>query len=207
MRFFNEVYRSDPPWEIGGPQPEFVRRCDADEIRGRVLDVGCGTGENAAYFAARGHPTVGVDFAPRAIERARGKFGDRGLPLTFQVANALELSSLGATFDTVTDCGLFHTLLDKHRPTYSASVRSVLRPRGIFWLLCFRDDEPTDWGGPRRITERELRETFAVGWKIRTIERTRFDVTLPNVEGRAWIVGFEPTPIRADPASRPRPDT
>jgi len=40
-----DLYTTPPPWDIGRPQPAFVALAEAGAIRGRVLDVGCGTGE------------------------------------------------------------------------------------------------------------------------------------------------------------------
>ena len=191
MHFFDRAYEGDPPWEIGQPQPEFARRCDSGAISGRVLDVGCGTGENAIYFASHGCPTVGVDFAPRAIRRASAKIARRDLRLTFRVANALDLDLGSEKFDAVTDCGLFHTLEDRDRPSYAASVRSVLRPGGRLLVLCFSEDEPADWGGPRRVSAAELRATFDRGWAVRSIEPARFRTRIEGVEGRAWMGTFQ----------------
>jgi cyclopropane fatty-acyl-phospholipid synthase-like methyltransferase len=190
MQFFNQEYLGLPLWEIGRPQPAFVRLEEEGRIVGRVLDVGCGTGENALFFAERGHDTWGVDFAANAIRRARAKASARGVSVTFREANALELAELGEEFDTVTDCGLFHTLLDHHRPMYAASLGSVLRPGGRLLLLCFSEDEPTDWGGPRRVSREELERSFRQGWKLAWVRRDRFQVRLPHVEGRAWLASF-----------------
>jgi len=44
----------------------------------------------------------------------------------------------------------------------------VLRPAGITYLMCFSDRQPGDFG-PRRVSQRELRETFAAGWTIESI--------------------------------------
>jgi len=191
MQFFDRAYEGSPPWDIGRPQPEFVRLCEEGQIVGRVLDVGCGTGEISLYFASLGHPTWGVDFAPNAIRQAEVKAAGRNLPLTFLVASALDLAELGERFDTVTDCGLFHTFLDDHRPVYAASIRSALRPGGRFFVLCFTEDEPTDWGGPRRVSREEIRATFTDGWKFRWIRRARFETRIPGVAGRAWLTALE----------------
>jgi len=193
MHFFDQVYLGSPPWEIGRPQPEFVRLESDGEIVGRVLDVGCGTGENALYFAAAGHPTWGIDFSPNAVQRAQAKSEERHVPVEFRVASALDLEKLGERFDTLTDCGLFHTLLDPHRPVYSKSLRAALNPGGRFFVLCFSDDEPTDWGGPRRVSQEELRAAFMDGWEVRFIRRARFETTFPGVEGKAWLAAIRRT--------------
>ncbi|MGH3169735.1 MAG: methyltransferase domain-containing protein, partial [Trebonia sp.] len=68
---FDAAYRGTPPWEIGHPQPAFAELAKAGALRGRVLDVGCGTGEHALLAAERGLDVTGVDMAARAIEQAR----------------------------------------------------------------------------------------------------------------------------------------
>src|SRR3981081_543135 len=70
-------YASRPPWDIGRPQPAFVTLLEGGAIRGRVLDVGCGTGEHALMAAGLGLAATGVDGAPTAIERAPRKAKDR----------------------------------------------------------------------------------------------------------------------------------
>ena len=108
-----------------GRQPAFVGLEEAGLIRGSVLDAGCGTGENALYLASRGHEVWGLDFIPVAIEGAKAK--ERGLGVDFQVGDALKLDQLGRTFDTVIDCGLFHTFADEERPLYVSGLLMVLR--------------------------------------------------------------------------------
>jgi len=187
MHFFDEVYQGTPPWDNGRPQPEFVQLEAEGRIVGRVLDVGCGTGENALFFAGRGHETWGIDFAPTAIRRAREKARERALPVRFEVASALELAELHERFDTITDSGLFHTFDDASRTRYADSLCAALRPGGQVYLACFSEQEPTDWGGPRRVTQAEIRETFGPPWEVRSIRAARFATRFPSVEGRAWL--------------------
>ena len=86
---FEKAYAGKAPWDIGKPQQPFVEV--ADRVTGPVLDAGCGTGDNALFFAARGHRVTGIDFLEEAIRRARGKAAERGLEVEFLVKDALTL--------------------------------------------------------------------------------------------------------------------
>ena len=139
-----------PPWDIGRPQPAFVRLADSGLLSGRVLDAGCGTGEHALLAAARGATAMGVDLSALAIEKARGKATERGLTARFEVADALHLERLGESFDTVIDSGLFHVFDDADRARYVTSLAAVIEPGGRYYLMCFSDRQPGEWGPRRR---------------------------------------------------------
>ena len=125
---FDALYAGTPPWETGRPQPAFVALAEAGAVRGRVLDVGCGTGEHALLAASLGLEATGIDIAAAAIERAREKAEQRGLMARFLVGNVLELAELGQRFDTVLDSGLFHVLEDGGRPAFVDGLRAVIPP-------------------------------------------------------------------------------
>lgn len=186
MGFFEEAYRGSPPWEIGRAQPAFVALEESGEIAGDVLDVGCGTGENALFLASRGHEVWGVDSAPGAIEIARRKARDRGLSATFLVQDALHLQELGRTFETVIDSGLFHALADAERPRFVRGVAEVLRPGGTYFMLAFSELEPGGYG-PRRITKEEIRAAFSDGWRINEIRAAAFAGRSRPEGSRAWL--------------------
>jgi SAM-dependent methyltransferase len=186
---FEEMYAGTPPWDIGRPQPAFLALADAGLLSGKVLDVGCGTGEHALLAATRGLEATGVDLAGRAIAGAQEKGAARGLPVRFLVWDALELPGLGEEFDTVLDCGLFHIFEDADRPRFVASVQGVLRPGGRYFMLCFSDRQPGDWG-PRRVTEAEIRANFVGGWRIDLLEPATIDVTIDPTGAQAWLAGM-----------------
>ncbi len=171
---FEQMYGDQAPWDIGRPQPAIVRLAEAGKIRGAVLDVGCGTGDNVLYLATQGHECWGLDFVPVAIERAKAKATQREIDAHFRVGDALELNKLGRQFDMVIDCGLFHTFTDDERPVFVQRLGEVLRSGGMLYILCFSDEEPGT-EGPRRITQQEIRDAFQNGWKVTQIEPTRFE--------------------------------
>lgn len=187
---FDALYQSEtPPWDIGRPQPAFVRLVDAGELRGRVLDVGCGTGEHALMAAAEGLEAIGVDAAPTAIGRARQKAAQRSLDARFDVWDALDLPALGEHFDTVLDCGLFHVFDDDQRVRFVASLSAVVVPGGRYFMLCFSDRQPGEWG-PRRVRQDELRHCFADGWRVDAIEESVLEITLSPDGAQAWLASF-----------------
>ncbi len=184
--FFDAAYEGTPPWDIGRPQPEFVRLADSGMIRGRVLDVGCGTGENALSLAARGHEVWGVDGAARAIAKAQGKARKRGLGATFLVQDARHLGKLATTFYAVIDSGLFHVFSDQERPVFVRGLATVLREGGTYHMMCFSEREPGEWG-PRRVTQREIRRAFRHGWRIESIRPAMFEANVEGGGAHAWL--------------------
>jgi cyclopropane fatty-acyl-phospholipid synthase-like methyltransferase len=194
MNSFNSAYTGTPPWDIGRPQIEFVHLVKANEIQGSVLDVGCGTGEHSLYLAELDHEVWGVDSAPAAINKAMAKAQGRGLEVNYLLHDAIQLKSLGRTFDTVIDCGLFHTFSDEERPIFAKNLSTVLRPGGTYYMLCFSEHE-TGPGGPRRVSQAEIRDTFQEGWKINCIRDARFESNIHADGARAWLssITYQPT--------------
>lgn len=178
-----------PPWDLGAPQPAFVRLAADGLLTGQVLDAGCGTGEQTLLAASSGADALGVDVSPLAIEQARGKAATRGIKARFEVADALSLSDLGLDFDTIIDSGLFHVFDDDNRARYVSSLASVLRPGGRLYLMCFSERQPGAFG-PRRVTQDELRAAFGDGWTIVAIQADEFALNpgvFPATTAQAWL--------------------
>jgi SAM-dependent methyltransferase len=188
---FEKAYAGQPPWDIGRPQPAFT--AIADKINGSVLDAGCGSGEHALYFAARGQKATGIDFLEEPIRRARQKADERGIKANFLVMDALCLRDLPETFDSIVDSGLFHVFSDEARRRYVTGLASIMKAGGRLFLLCFSDEEPGTQG-PRRISQLELREAFARNWTIESLQPSRFvvvenipDITFSPGGPKAWF--------------------
>ncbi len=185
------------PWDIGRPQPAIVRLASKGGFAGAVLDAGCGTGEHALLIASLGLPVLGVDVAETALATAREKAArmkaaqkktNDGGVVEFATADALHMERLGRRFDTVLDCGLFHTFDDDERPRYVASLASVTERDGTVYVLCFSDDGPDT--GPHPVSQETLRAAFSPGsgWNLLALEPDRIHTRFHRDGAPAWFV-------------------
>ena len=188
MISWEDAYKTEPPWDIGRPQPEIVGLVRAGELNeSETLDVGCGTGENALFLAENGFSVVGVDLSTRAIATAKAKAAKRKVKVDFQVGNALASDFKNGQFDNAVDSGLFHTFNDDERISFAWEIARVLAIGGKYFMLCFSDKEPTSWGGPRRITKQEIEATFSPLFNINYVRDAYFATRLHNDGGRAYL--------------------
>ena len=192
-RPWDDSYQDGPaPWDVGRPQPAIVRLADQGAFAGPVLDAGCGTGENALEIAAAGVRVLGIDVAETAVSIAREKARARRLEAEFVVADAFQLARLDRMFETVLDCGLFHTFDSDERTDYVESLASVTASGGHLVLLCFSDAEPGTWG-PHRVSQEELKGAFsrARGWNVLSISPDRIVTSFDADGALAWLARIE----------------
>ena len=169
---FQDAYAGQAAWDIGRPQSAIA---SANLVKSPLLDSGCGTGDTALFFAAKGHQVTGIDFVKEAIRRAKLKAKERNLSAQFLIKDALTLDQWDQKFNSIIDSGLFHVFSDDDRRRYVAGLAHILNPAGHLLLLCFSNEEPAG-NGPRRISRDELHNAFSTGWKIESIQPTRFEI-------------------------------
>jgi SAM-dependent methyltransferase len=95
----------------------------------RVLDLGCGTGEDALFLAGQGVSVHAVDVAPRMLERARAKAAERGLRedcVRFEQRAAEEVAGAGYGFDGAYSG--FGALNCVDLPAVAVGLAAALRP-------------------------------------------------------------------------------
>ena len=189
---FAEMYAEGiPPWQIDRPQPEVIRLIEHGKFESPVLDLGCGTGDNAIELARHGFVVKGLDAVTEALERARKKTEQAGLkqPPEFILADALRLSESGLKASTVLDCALFHTFSDEERKDYIRGLEAVLSPGGRLHILSFSELE-TRQPGPRRLSLSEITEGFGRGWRLEDLVRCRYWDRVRPDGAHAWRVSF-----------------
>ena len=81
------------------------------DVRGkRVLDFGCGAGENTVLLALRGADTVAIDLSPELIELAEKRCGLHGTKAELRVPTCHETGLPDHSFDVVFGIGILHHL-------------------------------------------------------------------------------------------------
>jgi SAM-dependent methyltransferase len=163
---FTKIYaETNPPWDIGRPQPPFI--AVEDQIKGPLLDSGCGTGGTSVYFAARGLAVTGIDFVKQAVELAKARAAAKRVAVDFQVKDAMTLVTWDRTFASVIDSGLYHIYERVDRQHYAAGLRHVLQPGGKLFLFAFADGPQAPGGG---LTRQDIARDFADGWQIESLD-------------------------------------
>lgn len=182
-----DPYGGRPPWEIGAPQPALRELARHGALRGRVLDVGCGTGEHTLMAAAAGLDATGIDHAAHALAIAERKARERGLTARFIQHDALQLAELGEVFDTALDSLVLHALPPTDRSRYLDGLRAVLRPGGRLFVLCYSDRHTSEPIPPHTMSRGELESCFANGWTMDSLQAT---ISLSTVHAggvTAWL--------------------
>jgi len=162
-----------PPWDTGVTPPE-LERFVATHPPGRALDLGCGTGTNAVYLAKHGWTAAGVDFAARAIAKARRRAREAGVAsqCSFHVGDVTRLDFLAGPFDLALDIGCLHSLPVAQRAAYAAGVARLVRPGGAYLLYAFA---PGGRPGVPGLTGDDVRTLFAEAFDVTAVE-----------EGKGW---------------------
>lgn len=175
-RAYDFMYRRGAPWE-SGPRAELVALIESGRVSpGRAIDLGCGTGADSIYLAARGFEVTGVDLSPVAIEKAQRNAAEAGRRPRFVTADLLNLpADIQGPFDFLFDGGTLDDLPPRLRPDAAKVITRLAATEARFLMWCFyaHDHElprlsfagASRWGAPAIEPGEEIR-LFGTHWSI-----------------------------------------
>ena len=179
---YSTLYRLKvAPWD-GELRPEIVQLADSGQITPErypsVLDLGCGTGQEAVFLAERGFGVTGVDYTRVALRRARRRAAAAGVDGRCRFLHgdltAPRIDGLAASYDLLLDFGTLDDLAPEQRPAMADTIRRLSAPGSLFLLWCFyahREELPKPrWSGASKmlltITPGEEKELFGEWFDI-----------------------------------------
>ena len=187
-RFEIKYKKGNLPWNIERPDYNLVNTVEGEPIPvGTVLDVGCGTGDNALWLAKNGFKVTGIDYSRTAIEMATSKSSEARVGVNFLTLDILKDKIPGGPFSFVFDRGCFHSFDTKaERKIYSKNVSSLLMPGGLWLSLIGNfDDGRLDVGPPKRSAE-EIAAGVEPYFEIQYLKAGRFDSN-DSIPSKIWI--------------------
>lgn len=139
--FWNEFYSDREkgiPFFVQAPDENVVRYFENNQVKaGKVLELGCGPGRNAIYFAEQGCEVDAVDLSNSALKWARERAVKGNHEIQFIHKNVFDLNLQEEAYDFVFDSGCFHHIAPHRRVSYVELVKKSLKPNGLFALTCF----------------------------------------------------------------------
>ena len=138
----------------------------------RVLEIGCGTGNNLVALAGLGFEVWGIDQSQVSIDFGRRTFEDSKFPLRLSVGNIHNLAFDNGSFDFVLDRGALVHVLSSELNRVVSEVHRVLANGGIFaGHTLFGENHPDKAYG--RVYEGDTYDFFTEGY-FRRVGRTTF---------------------------------
>ncbi|OAB38383.1 class I SAM-dependent methyltransferase [Paenibacillus glacialis] len=137
---FYEDKSKGVPFFIDYPDENLVSYFNSDRFKPiNVLELGSGNGRNAIYMTEQGCRVDAVDISQEAVEWARNNAISKNVSVNFICGNVFELELDETTYDLVYDSGLLHHLVPHQRFKYIDIINRVLKPNGLFGIVCFAD--------------------------------------------------------------------
>ena len=156
---WNERYvNGDLPWDTGCPDIYLVQMVSLWPLcRGRVLDVGCGTGTNSIWLARQGFEVVGLDIFAEAIGIASRRAEEQGVSCRFVNEDFLHFDVGDGEYIFLFDRGCFHSIpTEKGRRSFVARAAQVLSPCGLWLSMIGNNDDPLSDQGPPKLSALEI---------------------------------------------------
>ena len=175
---WNQRYaEGNTPWDNEQPDSELQRVIEQFAIAPcRMLELGCGTGTNAAWLAQQGFDVTAFDISELAVAKAKQRAQDTDAKVEFFQGDIFALPDLGEPFSFVFDRGVYHCCRRMDASRFCAVVAQLTQAGGHYLTLAGNpnEQEPPQ-GGPPRVAAEELCGELSPHFHLVQLREFRFD--------------------------------
>lgn len=142
QQLWNELHKKGKAGRYSDAPADFAKEvAKIISPRSKILELGCGCGNDSAYFARQGYNVLAADFSNAAIENNRKRFKENNL--RFEVFNTSKQTAFPDNcFDAVYACLSLHYFTDKATKKIFKEIHRILIPGGYLCFLCKSTDDP-----------------------------------------------------------------
>jgi 2-polyprenyl-3-methyl-5-hydroxy-6-metoxy-1,4-benzoquinol methylase len=176
------------PWDTGRPDSHLMRLVTGwPKFKGKVLEVGCGTGSNAVWLAEQGLRVTGMDISSKAIKLAKQRAKDKGVKCHFLAEDFLNRQLEGRQFALLIDRACFHVMGDnERRKLFVQQAAACLEPGGLWFCMAGNSDQINEGEGPPRLSATQICTAVEPAFEILRLESCQFDSSL-SLSMRFWL--------------------
>ncbi len=185
---YRERYKSeDIPWDVGRPDFNLIEVVTTKPILScKVLDIGCGTGDNSIWLAQNRFHIIGTDTSDIALVKAKEKASRANVECHFMLVDFLQSKIEGAPFGFVFDRGCFHSFNSGNdRRRFAQNVATHLEEAGLWLTIVGNADEHRQGHGPPQRTAADIVLAVEPYFEVLSLTSSHFESNRPNPP-RAW---------------------
>lgn len=185
---WDKVYkRGKTPWESSGLSEITRLQLSRYVIGTKLLEVGCGTGNDASMIVQSGFEYSGIDYSGESIRIAKAR---HPYPLAFENYDFLGLP-LTPGYDVIYDKGFFHGLGGvRRRNQFVKKVATLLNPNGMWVTVCGSADDRRDDFVHGAIFLRDLINPAEIYFEVLEIVSAPYGLRDETHDFKAWYGVF-----------------
>lgn len=144
-KLWNKIYKEDTFHPLYLRESKFAKECIKYFPKNfKILELGCGLGKDAIFFAKRGHFVVALDFSKEAIRRAKENAKKQKIKNIVFINRDIskKFNFRDFSFDVVYANLSLHYFTEKVTKKIFGEIARVLKKKGLFCAQCRSIKDP-----------------------------------------------------------------